>query len=120
MARDAAIEARLLRWAAWVTVGDGSGYPSMSPLHAHWTPPAAGMTPTLKVGASTDARQTHRAIGLLSQRLANTLVVHYVMKLSLADQAERLGCQPDTVTARVALAHRRLQGLLAESFATSG
>jgi len=33
MARDMKIELRLLRWAAAVTVGDGSGFPTMSVLH---------------------------------------------------------------------------------------
>jgi DNA-directed RNA polymerase specialized sigma24 family protein len=111
MARDANIEARLQRWAVMLTVGDGSGYPVTSVLHENWQPPAPGQTPTLKVGASSDARQTHRAIATLSQRLANTLVVHYVMRLSLAEQAERLGCAPSTVTARIDAAHARLAAI---------
>jgi DNA-directed RNA polymerase specialized sigma24 family protein len=108
MARDPQVQARLLRWAAWVTVGDGSGYPVMSVIHPEWQPPSPGVTPTLKVGAVTDVRQTHRAIQGLSLRLRNTLVVHYVMRLSLAEQAQRLGCEVSTVIARVASAHRTL------------
>ena len=45
-ARDERIEARLQRWARWVTVGDGSGFPTMSVLHREWTPPSPGTTPT--------------------------------------------------------------------------
>jgi DNA-directed RNA polymerase specialized sigma24 family protein len=108
MARDAQIEARLLRWAAWLTVGDGSGFPVMSVIHPEWQPPSPGVTPTLKVGASTDVRQTHRAIAKLSLRLRNTLIVHYVHRSPLADQAALLGCEVSTVIARVASAHRPL------------
>ena len=41
-------------------------------------------------------------------RLANTLVVHYCLKVPLAEQALRLECTEQTVVARVDLAHRRL------------
>lgn len=112
MARDNEIHARLLAWAQYVTVGDGSGYPAMSVLHPEWQPPAPGTTPTMKVSAPSMAAQTHRAIGMLSLRLANTLVVHYVLKLPLAEQAERLECAEPTVYARVEAAHRQLRGLL--------
>lgn len=112
MARDPRMEERLLRWAAAVTVGDGSGYPVMSVLHSEWQPPSPGVTPTLKVSPHNDARETHRAIGRLSLRLSNTLVVHYVLKLTVADQAERLQCAECTVHQRVEVAHRLLAGLL--------
>jgi DNA-directed RNA polymerase specialized sigma24 family protein len=112
MARDPRIEARLQRWADWVSVGDGSGYPVMSVLHSEWQPPSPGVTPTMKVSSSSDVRATHRAVGRLSQRLANTLVVHYCMKLPLAEQAMRLDCAESTVMQRVDLAHRQLLGLL--------
>jgi DNA-directed RNA polymerase specialized sigma24 family protein len=108
MARDPQIEARLLRWAAWRTVGDGSGFPVMSVIHPEWQPPSPGVTPTLKVGAATDVRQTNRAIAKLSLRLRNTLVVHYVHRLPLVDQAARLECEVSTVIARIAAAHRTL------------
>lgn len=115
MARDAAIEARLQRWAQAVTVGDGSGYPSVSVLHKDWLPPSPGVTPTLKVSAaSSDVRETHRAIGRLSQRLANTLVVHYCLKGPIDEQAARLGCVRQTVYERVESAHKQLAALLAE------
>ena len=116
MARDAEIEARLQRWAQWVNVGDGSGYPVMSVLHPEWQPPSPGVTPSMKTASASDTRQTHRAIAKLSQRLANTLVVHYCLKLSIADQAARLDCAEDTVFGRVEQAHRQLAQLLALNF----
>jgi len=109
MARDDQIEARLLRWAAYCTVGDGSGYAVMSVIHPEWSPPTPGMTPTMKTSAISDVRETHRAIERLSLRLANTLAVHYCMRLPLDDQAARLHCTPSTVIARVELAHRLLR-----------
>lgn len=108
-ARDQAIEARLQRWAQWVTAGDGSGFPTMSVLHREWTPPSPGTTPTLKVAASSDVRQTHRALERLSLRLKNTVVVHYCHKVPLAEQARRLECAESTVVQRVALVHRLLR-----------
>lgn len=110
MARDAAIEARLQRWAQWLNVGDGSGFPVLSVLHPEWQPPSPGITPTMKVGSASDVRATHRAIARLSLRLANTLVVHYCMKLPLPEQARRLDCAESTVLARVDMAHSRLAG----------
>lgn len=113
MARDAVIEARLQRWAQYVSVGDGSGFPVMSVLHPQWQPPTPGTTPTLKVARVSDVRETHRAIGTLSQRLANTLVVHYCLRLSVAEQAQRLDCAVRTVHERIDTAHRLLRGILA-------
>lgn len=113
MSRLGVIEARLLRWAEAVTVGDGSGYPSMSVLHENWSPPGGGVTPTMKAApARSDAAQTHRAIGHLSVRLQNTLVVHYCLRLPMAEQAARLQCGERTVRARIELAHRKLAALL--------
>jgi DNA-directed RNA polymerase specialized sigma24 family protein len=111
-ARDEAIEARLQRWAQWVTAGDGSGFPAMSVLHREWTPPSPGTTPTLKVGLSTDAQQTHRALMQLSLRFKNTVVVHYCHKVPLAEQARRLECAESTVTARIGLIHQQLRQAL--------
>lgn len=108
-ARDDAIEARLQRWAQWVTAGDGSGYPAVNVLDRSWMPPSPGTTPTLKVAASSDVRQTHRALERLSVRLRNTVVVHYCHKVPLAEQARRLECAESTVVARVALVHRLLR-----------
>ena len=119
MARDMKIEARLQRWAAAVTVGDGSGFPTMSVLHPEWQPPSPGQTPTMKTSAHSDVRETHREIGFLSMRLANTVVLHYCLKLPLAAQAERLECGESTVIKRLELAHRQLRAAFAESSATS-
>lgn len=103
------MEALLLDWASWLTVGDGSGYARMSVLHEDWSPPTPGQSPTLKSVAPDASRRLHRLIERhLSMRLRNTLVVRYVVGGSLADQAVRLGCQPDTIRTRVALAKRQL------------
>jgi len=113
MARIPHIEARLIRWAAHVTVGDGSGYPVKSVLHPTWQPPTPGMTPTLKVSPQSDAKQTARAILQLPPRLQQTVAVHYLCRhLTLAEQGEALGCQADTVADRIDRAHRLLAGVL--------
>lgn len=112
MARDARIEHRLQRWAQWITIGDGSGYAARSVLHPEWSPPTKGSTPTLKVGAASDVRETHRAVGRLSMRQANTVVVHYVLRLPIGEQAVRLECAAATVFARIDDGHRRLAALL--------
>lgn len=114
MARDAAIEARLLRWAEAVTIGDASGYASVCTLHESWSPPQAGQRPTLKVGVASDVRETHRAIGQLSLRLRNAVVVHYCYGGTIAEQATRMECEPNTVHARVERAHQVLLGILQE------
>lgn len=90
-------------------VGDGSGYPSMSTLHPDWSPPSPGTTPTLKVGAHSTVRETHRLVAKLSERLQATLLLHYCTNLPVADQAARLGCQPCTVHKRVEMAHALLK-----------
>lgn len=108
MARIDWVERRLLEWAAWLTVGDGSGYPVMSPLHREWSPPGPGITPTLKSVAPRAARDTHAAVRQLSERQQATLLLHYVLRPSVAEQAARLGCRPDTVHARVEAAHAAL------------
>lgn len=114
MARVEWIERRLRDWAHWLDTGDdGTGYPAMSVLHPEWSPPSPGTTPTLKVAAPSSVRETHRAIGQLSQRLANTLVVHYCQRLPVAEQARRLECQENTLHARINSAHVQLRTLLA-------
>ena len=112
MARIPYIEERLIRWAQGVTVGDGNGYPAMSIIHPSWQPPTPGQTPTLKVGRSSDVKQTHVAIGALSDRTRATLVVHYILKPPLAEQALLLECQERTVHDRVERAHRELAEIL--------
>lgn len=116
MAVDAEIEARLQRWAQYVTVGDGSGYAAINTLHEDWSPPTPGMTPTMKALTTSDVRQTHRLIAQLSMRLRNTLVVHYCLRLPVDQQAERLGCGRSTVHERVSEAHRQMQALLRPVF----
>ena len=114
MARDADIERRLRLWAEWLKVGDGSGYPTKCTLHSEWSPPSAGITPSMKVGAPSTARQTGRAIATLSERLQATLAVHYLYNWSMAEQAERLGCQVATLDQRIRTAHRLLAVALRE------
>lgn len=112
MARDEQMHQRLLEWAQWRKVGDGSGYPTMSVLHEDWLPPSPGVTPTMKVAAPSSARQTHRAVLALSGRLRNTIAVHYLTNLPAAEQAMRLDCAEPTVYARVDEAHRLLRWML--------
>jgi DNA-directed RNA polymerase specialized sigma24 family protein len=108
MGRDVGIEARLQRWADWVTVGDGSGYSGVCTLHENWSPPTAGQAPTLKVADSVDVMDTHRAIGRLNLKLRNAVVVRYIYGGTIAEQADRLGCAPETVRDRVERAHAAL------------
>jgi DNA-directed RNA polymerase specialized sigma24 family protein len=109
MARDAAVEARLLRWAEWVTVGDGSGYATVSVLHEQWSPPTPGRRPSIKVSpGSAQVRDTHQAIGRLTARQRDTVVVHYVKRGGIAHQAAVLGCSEATLHARIATIHRCL------------
>lgn len=113
MARDAGIERALVEWGQWLKVGDGSGYATKCVLHAQWSPPTAGQTPTMKVGTSSAAvRRTHAAVLTLSERLQETLLVHYVMVLPPAEQALRLQCQPETIGERIRTAHRLLLAAL--------
>lgn len=114
MAKDAAMDARLWRWAEWLKSGDGSGYPVKCTLHEDWSPPSPGIVPTLKVSPSNDARQTQRLVHRLSERMLATLVAHYVVRMSAADAAAALDCKPDTVHARIEAAHCELLGLIAE------
>lgn len=112
MGKDDRIERLLVEWAQWLNVGDGSGFATMSVLHVDWTPPGSGITPTMKVSKASQAQAVHRAVKGLSQRLQDTLVVHYVQRLPLAEQAKRLECGEGTVVQRVVIAHRRLRAAL--------
>lgn len=114
MARDEAMHQRLLAWAAWVTVGDGSGFPTMSVLHQNWSPPAPGTTPSMKVSAPSSAKQTHRIVATWSLRQRNTVVLYYCTQLPVAEQAARLECAERTVHARISAAHRALRMELSE------
>jgi DNA-directed RNA polymerase specialized sigma24 family protein len=115
MAKDDRVEALLIEWAQWLTVGDGSGYASMSVLHVDWQPPSPGQTPTMKTSHPSRARRLHQRIGLMSQRLSNTLVIHYCLRLPIDKQALRLECSVSTVHARIDICHRALRQSLAEA-----
>lgn len=115
MARDAGMEARLLRWAEYIKSGDGSGYPVRNVLDENWSPPSLGATPSMRTAPVNDARQTHRLVRKLSTRMQATLVAHYIKRMPAAAAAEELQCRPDTVTARIEAAHRALLGLLQDS-----
>ena len=114
MAKIAEVEAMLLIWAAMVRCGDGSGYPTMSVLHPNWSPPSPGQTPTMKTsGKPALVARVHQAIGQLSMRSRNTIVVVYASGvLPAVEQAERLGCQVKTLEKRVEAIHRDLAALL--------
>ncbi|PTT89010.1 hypothetical protein DBR42_08665 [Pelomonas sp. HMWF004] len=115
MAKIKAVDDALRRWAAAVAgEGDGSGYPTMSVLHEDWSPPSPGQTPTMKtVSRGRDVDLVHAAVAALSMRARNTVVVHYCCgPLSLAEQAERLGCQVRTLELRVEAIHRDLAASL--------
>ena len=104
----------LVEWAQWLKVGDGSGFSTMSVLHVDWMPPSPGITPTLKTSHPSRVRRLHRLICLLSRREADTLVVHYCMRLSIEDQASRLECAVSTVHGRVESIQKRLRAALAD------
>lgn len=108
-ARDPAMHQLLLAWAQWLRVGDGSGYPTMSVLHEDWTPPAPGIRPAMKSSRPSAARHTHRIVCQWSATLRATVFVHYCFPaLTVAEQAQRVGCAPRTVHDRIAVAHRLL------------
>ena len=117
MARDDRIHQRLLRWADGVVVGDGSGFPTKSVLHESWNPPAPGLTPTMKLSVASDVAATHRLISRLSDRLIATIVVHYVLKPPIKEQAMLLDCAEDTVLARVERAHHEIRRMLFDGVA---
>ena len=117
MARDLAMHLRLVAWAQWVRVGDGSGYPTMSVLHEDWTPPAPGITPTLKVAAPNAARRTDTIMATWSDTLRATVMVHYCYPgMTVAQQAELLGCAERTVVDRVERAQLLLRMALDGGF----
>jgi hypothetical protein len=109
MARDPRVESMLHAWAEFVSVGDGSGYPTVSVLHKSWMPPAPGRSPTIKVARSSAAAcMVHRALHVLGTKWRRVAVVHYVKGGPIVWQAEQLGCQPGTVHARVEALHAKL------------
>jgi DNA-directed RNA polymerase specialized sigma24 family protein len=116
MARDEAMHQRLQAWAAWLVVGDGSGYPVMSVLHADWSPPSPGLTPTLKSSrVPVEVRQTHRIVLGMSDRTRVTLLLVYGFpSLTQAERASRLGIAERTVAERVEAAQAALRQALGE------
>lgn len=109
------IEARLQRWGQAVTVGDGSGYPSMSVIHPNWSPPTKGRTPMMKTSSrSGDVHATHRAIGQLSLKQRDAVCLHYAVRLSTALHAERAGCDERTVRKRLEAARHALLAMWAD------
>lgn len=116
MARDEAMHMLLLHWGQALTMGDGSGYPTLSTLHPDWSPPSPGTTPTLKVShLSADVRRVHAVVQLMSRTLAETLVLVYGFPtLGLAEHARRLGKSESTVRQRVESAQHALRVALGE------
>lgn len=106
------IDQALKDWAHWLSCGRrGDGFPRCNVLHQSWLPPTPGSTPTMKVSTFNHEqfRRLHDAIGRLSVRLANTVVVHYCYRLSEAEQCERLKCARATLHHRLATARQQLQ-----------
>lgn len=121
MARIDWVEARLQRWAEACTVGDGSGYATMSVLHPNWSPPSGGQAPSLKVARATDALETARAVDQLSLKLHQAVIVHYCKRGPIWQQCDELDCSERTLHDRIAAAHVRLAELfeMTESFCKS-
>lgn len=105
MARIDWVDARLERWAEWLKVGDGAGYPVRCVLDADWSPPSSGTTPTMKVTPANDAPQTDRIVRGFSERMLATLVAHYVVRMPPAEAAVVLACEVSTVHQRIERAH---------------
>jgi hypothetical protein len=103
------MEQRLREWGSWVAAGAGrgaDGFPTKSVLHPEWQPPSSGSRPAMKVATRRDdrERQVHAVVCGLSKRMQHTLLVQYVLNLSLQDRLDRLGCAKATLFARVAAA----------------
>lgn len=115
------LEARLREWAGWLAGGSSVGYPVTNVLHQSWLPPAPGQLPTIQTGGRSTRRERalHECIKALSVRLQNTLAVVYCYRLSVAEQAMRLGCGESTVRARV-LEAKRLLSLMPGVLPVSG
>ena len=113
---DDPMDRRLHEWAAWLRGGTrGEGYPTISVLHESWMPPPPGRMPNMRTssGSGQDARhrETHLAVACLSVRLANTVIVHYVLREPAATAAVMLDCAPSTVSARLVEARRKIGAL---------
>lgn len=114
------MERRLQEWSAWIRGGrSGDGFPTISVLHRSWMPPAPGRPPTMRTSRADPAAWRHRALHValqaLSVRLINTVVVHYLMRMPVAEQAAVLECDESTVHARLREARRLLAMMLAKA-----
>jgi DNA-directed RNA polymerase specialized sigma24 family protein len=111
-----AMERRLREWGTWLAAGCSTtgGYPTKSVLHPEWSPPASGSRPAMKVATVRDVREreVHALVCGMSHRMQQTLIAQYVLNLTAAERAERLGCGPSTVRVRVMNAKRELAASL--------
>ncbi len=121
MARIEEMDRLLWLWAERLKVGDGSGYPTKCTIHQDWSPPAPGITPTLKV-SSTRRDQVGVLVERLPDSLKATVAAHYLLRMSDAEAAAALGCAVTTVGQRIVRAHQLLAAMAEESsglFATT-
>lgn len=118
--RNEAVERRLQAWAAWFNAGGAAsangGWPVKNILHPSWLPPTGGGAPAVPCAGRGDhqERETHQALGLLTDKLLAAVVVHYCKRWPLAQQARELACSETTVAMRVERAHRALLRHLAD------
>lgn len=108
---DDQVHVRLVEWAAWVTVGDASGYARTNCLHESWAPARGQMGMAVqRITQHAREREIDAHVRKLSTRLQDTLAVHYCRRMAVSEQAEVLGCQPSTVHARVREARHQIAG----------
>lgn len=107
------IDARLRRWAEWLSGGDGSGYPARNILDPSWMPPDGQPRGSIMHSAPpTDAGETHAIImadGYLSDTRRATLSAVYLLRMTHTQAAVVLDCSPRTVADRI----ERIQAALA-------
>ena len=107
---------RMLAWAWWRKAGpQADGHPSTNILHPSWMPPAKGRTPSMRTAPRGDDRQqreVERAVAMLSRRLHDAIVEHYLHGGQVQAQAQRLGCAVSTLHARLQMARASVRGYL--------
>jgi DNA-directed RNA polymerase specialized sigma24 family protein len=121
MARIEEIDVLLWQWAERLKAGDGSGYPTMCTIHADWSPPSPGVTPTLKVSKGRRG-DVDRMIEKLPDSLRATVVARYLLRMTDTDAAAVLGCAVPTVGQRIVRAHQLIARMMASGkriFATT-